>query len=74
MPDWLLPLLQLLWNHHPFQRGKRQGMSPMALAGLDHVPTLSELFDRLAETKKAIPVPAEFFKVLQKCYPISAML
>ena len=70
MPDWLLPLLQLLWNHHPFQRGKRQGKSPMALAGFEDAPTLSALFDRLTKTEKAIPVSAEFFKVPQKCYPI----
>ena len=74
MPDWLLPLLQLLWNHHPFQRGKRRGKSPLALAGIENVPTLSELFAQLAFTKKAIPVAPEFFKVQHKCYPITAML
>jgi hypothetical protein len=35
MPAWLLPLLQSFWDHHRFQRGKRQGRSPLALAGLD---------------------------------------
>jgi len=58
MPAWLLPLLQLVWNHHPFQRGKRQGRSPMALAGLEGAPSLSELFDRLVELGQARPSPA----------------
>jgi hypothetical protein len=47
MPQWLLPLLQLVWNHHPFQRGKRKGQSPLALAGIDNVLSLPELFERL---------------------------
>jgi hypothetical protein len=72
MPQWLLPLLQLVWNHHVFQRGKRQGKSPMELAGIENVPALSDLFDWLAKPKKSIPVTAEFFKVPEKCYPISA--
>jgi hypothetical protein len=36
MPDWLLPLLQSFWNHHLFQRGKRRGHNPLALA---EIPT-----------------------------------
>jgi hypothetical protein len=32
MPKWLLPLLQLFWNHHRFERGKRAGSSPLELA------------------------------------------
>ena len=63
MPEWLLPLLQLVWNHHVFQRGKRQGKSPMEWADLQNVPALSTLFDRLVEPEKSIPLPAEFFKV-----------
>jgi hypothetical protein len=63
MPDWLLPLLQLVWNHHVFQRGKRQGKSPMQSAGLEHVPTLSSLFNCLADPEKPSPAPSEFFKV-----------
>jgi hypothetical protein len=63
MPDWLLPLLQLVWNHHVFQRGKRQGKSPMQWAGLENVPSLSSLFDRLADSQKPSPAPSEFFKV-----------
>ena len=71
MPQWLLPLLQSVWNHHVFQRSsKRQGKSPLELAGLEKVPTLSELFDWLAKTEKPIPTPTEFFKVPEKCYPI----
>jgi len=51
MPAWLLPLLQLVWNHHVFQRGKRQGKSPMEQAGLENVPALSSLFTWLAHTQ-----------------------
>jgi hypothetical protein len=74
MPQWLLPLLQVVWNHHPFQRGKRQGQSPLALAGVEEVPTLAQLFDRLASREQPIPAPDWFFKVPQKCYPISTTL
>jgi hypothetical protein len=47
MPKWLLPLLQVFWNHHPFQRGKRAGKSPLEMAGVGDVPSLPELLDRL---------------------------
>ena len=47
VPQWLLPLLMLLWNHHTFQRGKRAGKSPLELAGVDDAPSLSEVLDRL---------------------------
>ena len=47
MPDWLMPLLQLYWNHHTFQRGKRKGNNPLSLAGLDDVPTWSQVLDSL---------------------------
>jgi len=47
MPKWLLPLLQLFWNHHTFQRGKRAGSSPLELAGVENAPSLAELLDRL---------------------------
>ena len=47
MPDWLTPLLQLYWNHHTFQRGKRKGNTPLSLAGLDDVPTWSQVLDSL---------------------------
>lgn len=40
LPDWLLPLAALFWNHHEFQRGKRVGHSPVALAGIDDPPSL----------------------------------
>jgi hypothetical protein len=62
MPEWLLPLLQMVWNHHVFQRGKRQGKSPMALAGLENVPALPQLFDQLFTAEKSIPIPAEFLR------------
>ena len=47
MPDWLLPLLQLFWNHHVFARGKRAGYSPLQLAGIEEVPELATVFDKL---------------------------
>jgi len=62
IPAWLLPLLQLLWNHHVFQRGKRQGKSPMAFAGLETVPALPELFDHLTRSENLIPLPADFLR------------
>jgi hypothetical protein len=47
MPKWLLPLLQLFWNHHEFERGKRAGNSPLELAGVEDVPSLAEVLDQL---------------------------
>jgi len=47
MPNWLLPLLQLFWNHRTFQRGERQGQSPLQLAGVAHAPSWSEVLDLL---------------------------
>lgn len=47
MPQWLLPLLQLYWNYHTFSRGKRTGSSPLQLAAVDHVPSLSRIIDQL---------------------------
>lgn len=47
MPNWLLPLLQLFWNHHTFQRGKRAGHTPLELAGVEDGPSLAEALDQL---------------------------
>ena len=47
MPQWLLPLLQLVWNHHPFSRGKRAGSTPLQLAGVTDAPTLAQALDQL---------------------------
>ena len=47
MPQWLLPLLQLFWNHHTFERGKRAGSSPLELAGVEDAPSLAEVLDLL---------------------------
>jgi len=47
MPAWLLPLLQLFWNHHVFQRGKRKGQSPLQWAHADQVPSVAEWLDSL---------------------------
>jgi hypothetical protein len=53
IPDWLLPLLQLFWNHHLFARGKRAGQSPLQLAGIVDAPSLARVFDHLL----TVPVP-----------------
>lgn len=47
MPKWLLALLQLYWNHHRFERGKRAGSSPLELAGMKDAPSLAEVLDQL---------------------------
>jgi hypothetical protein len=47
MCRWLLPLLQLFWNHHEFERGKRAGHSPLELAGVEDVPSLAEALGQL---------------------------
>lgn len=68
MPPWLFPLLTLLWNHHPFQRGKRAGKSPLELAGVHDVPSLSEVLRQLLgstcqiepEAPEEIETQAEF--------------
>jgi len=57
MPDWLLPLLQLVWNHHPFSRGKRAGDCPMTLAGIPDALTLNQLFDCLVHRTEADLLP-----------------
>ena len=52
-PQWLLSLLQLFWNHHRFQRGKRAGHSPLELAGVEDAPSLQEVLDRLLGSQPA---------------------
>jgi hypothetical protein len=47
MPQWLLPLLQLFWNYHSFQRGTRAGSNPLQLAGVQDAPSLAEVLDQL---------------------------
>jgi len=47
-PAWLLPLLQLVWNHHRFNRGKRAGYTPLELAGVIDAPSLAEALNQLA--------------------------
>jgi hypothetical protein len=58
MPQWLFPLLTLLWNHHTFQRGKRAGMSPLELAGVPDVPSLSEVLRQLVGSTGQIEAEA----------------
>jgi hypothetical protein len=55
MPRWLLPLLQWFWNHHPFQRGKRAGQSPLELAGVGEGLSLSEALERLLCPRLEMP-------------------
>ncbi|MGB9872965.1 MAG: hypothetical protein ACPLYD_15075 [Anaerolineae bacterium] len=47
MTRWLLPLLQLFWNHHEFERGKRAGHTPLELAGVENAPSLTEVLSLL---------------------------
>jgi hypothetical protein len=54
MPQWLLPLLQLFWNHHQFERGQRAGHSPLELAGVPEAPSLGEVLDQLFRPKAAV--------------------
>lgn len=53
MPQWLAPLLQLFWNHHRFQRGKRAGHSPLELAGVAEPASLAEALAGLFEEAEA---------------------
>jgi hypothetical protein len=46
-PQWRLPLLQLVWNHHRFSRGQRAGHTPLELAGVSDAPTLAEALNQL---------------------------
>jgi hypothetical protein len=50
-PQWLLPLLQLVWNHHPFTRGKRAGSTPLQLAGVTDAPTLAAALNQVCTTQ-----------------------
>lgn len=59
MPRWLLPLLQWFWNHHPFQRGKRAGQSPLELAGAGEALPLAEALERLLQPQLNAPVPGD---------------
>lgn len=54
MCRWLLPLLQLFWNHHKFERGKRAGHSPLELAGVADAPSLAEVLGRLLRPAAAV--------------------
>ncbi|MFN3763359.1 MAG: hypothetical protein ACK4WK_09195, partial [Anaerolineae bacterium] len=47
MTRWLIPLLQLFWNHHAFERGKRAGHTPLELAGVENAPSLAEVLGLL---------------------------
>lgn len=53
MPQWLLPLLQLFWNHHEFERGKRSGSSPLELAGVSEALSLAAVLDQLFQPATA---------------------
>lgn len=54
MPKWLLPLLQLFWNHHTFERGKRAGSSPLELAGVEDAPSLESVLAQLFGSQTAV--------------------
>jgi hypothetical protein len=52
----LLPLLQLFWNHHEFERSKRIDHSPLELAGVPNAPSLVEVLDQLFRPRATQPV------------------
>jgi len=54
MSRWLLPLLQLFWNHHEFERGKRAGHSSLELAGVEDAPSLAEVLGQLLRPGVAV--------------------
>lgn len=54
MTRWLLPLLQLFWNHHEFERGKRAGSSPVELARVENAPSLTEVLGQLLRPGLAV--------------------
>lgn len=47
MPKWLLPILQIFWNHHQFQRGPRAGKSPLQHAGVTEAYSVAEMIELL---------------------------
>jgi hypothetical protein len=49
LPDWLLSLATLFWNHHTFQRGKRAGHSPVELAGIDDALSLHAVLRQVCQ-------------------------
>ena len=49
LPEWLAALLQLFWNNHRFQRGKRRGHSPLELATATSLPDLPRIIAHLLE-------------------------
>ena len=71
MPPWLGPLLQLFWNHHRFQRGKRAGSTPLELAGITNAPPLETILDDLLSQENVIPPqPYSLLLTAKKCQPI----
>jgi len=68
MPKWLLSLLQLFWNHHEFERGKRTGSSPLKLAGVEDAPSLAAVLDQLF--CPSLSAQSANVSRCQKCQPI----
>jgi len=65
-PQWLLPLLQLVWNHHPFSRGKRAGHTPLELAGVTDAPSLAEALNQLGAAQPvAVTQPAKRYTLAE---------
>jgi hypothetical protein len=54
MPKWLLPLLQLAWNHHTFERGQRAGHNPLELAGVTQAPSFAAVLEQLFHTQPTV--------------------
>jgi len=67
-PQWRLPLLQLVWNHHRFRRGKRAGYAPRELAGITEAPALAEALNPLAAAPPvAAPQPTQHYTLAAVC-------
>jgi hypothetical protein len=65
-PQWLLPLLQLVWNHHRFSRGKRAGRTPLELAGVTDALTLAEALNQLGAAQPvAVSQPAKQYTLAE---------
>ena len=65
-PQWRLPLLQLVWNHHRFSRGKRAGRTPLELAGVTDALTLAEALNQLGAAQPvAVSQPAKQYTLAE---------
>jgi hypothetical protein len=72
VPGWLLPLLQIFWNHHCFQRGERAGSTPLELAGVEDPLSLIEVINRLTVEQSDSAVVEEEQQFAEQLLPRAA--